>query len=98
MFKYIEGYIDLPYLRKQGSYFSVNLHFVYNLLSSYSREINIYDNSLENAVDFYCVDQKKNQSPTHHYINFMKSVNKIIVKNNLISDKQIVSPPMFLYW
>lgn len=59
MFKYIEGYIDLPYLHKQGSYFSVNLHFVYNPLSNYSREINIYDNSLENAVDFYCVDQKK---------------------------------------
>lgn len=29
------------------------------------------------------------QSPTHHYINFMKSVNKIIVKNNLISDAQM---------
>lgn len=59
MFKYTENYIDLPYLRKQGSYFTVNLHFLYNPFSSYSREINIYDNSLENAVDFYCAEQKE---------------------------------------
>lgn len=59
MCKYTENYIDLPYWRKQGSHFSVNLHFVYNLLSKYSREINIYDSSLENEVDFYCADQKK---------------------------------------
>ena len=59
MFKYIGNYIDLPYLHKQGSYFSVNWYFAYNLLSKYSKEINTYDNSLENAVDFYCADQKK---------------------------------------
>lgn len=59
MCKYTENYIDLPYWQKQGSNFSVNLHFVYSLLSNCAREINIYDSSLENAVDFYCADQKK---------------------------------------
>lgn len=58
MFNYIENYTDLPYLHKQGSYFSVSLQFVYNLLSNQPRETNIYYDSLENAVDFYCADQK----------------------------------------
>lgn len=65
MCKYTENYTDLQYWHKQGSIFNVNLHFVYNLLSSYSREINIYDNSLENEVDFYCADQKKKNAVTN---------------------------------
>lgn len=35
VFKYIENYIDLPYLHKLGSYFNFSLHLVYHLLSNY---------------------------------------------------------------
>lgn len=78
MCKYTQNYIDLRYWHKQGSNFSVNLYFVYNLLSYCSREINIYDSSLENAVDFYCADQKKMQSSTHHCINVWNQLTKLL--------------------
>lgn len=86
VFKYIENYIDLPYLHKLGSYFNFSLHLVYHLLSNYLETSICWDNSFENAVDFYCADPPpRMQSAAQQYMNFMKSVNKYC-KNNLLSD------------
>lgn len=57
MFKYIESHIDcLAYTNKEV--ILVLIYICTQPAFNYSREINIYDDSLKNAVDFYCADQK----------------------------------------
>lgn len=73
MFKYIVNYIDLPYLHK------VILASIYTLCTTCFPTIQ-GRSIFERMKLIFIVRMKKMQSPTHHYINFTKSVNNYCKK------------------